>query len=514
MTGDRGPTVTNHAVTNHAVTEHGVTKAREASPLLAELLTYARPGREGSAREIRRLTDWLGRTVGGSAVLRDADAEGGGPLVRSMATGHPRSAAVEEDGRWLRLLALGPAGPHPVLVVARDAPFDPESAALVGHAATVLELLLRAAEANADRRRADEAVGHLQSAVWQFLVMGEVSSARRAVAGVRPGLLDTPWVTVLVLETAAGVREATVRECDALVGGQALVVPCPSHPGRAVVVAPFVTGPEAGQVKRTLSAYAADRSTVHLGSSSWYPPAGAEAAYQNACRNLVAAKLALRPSVGHRARTNLSDLLEPDRAGSWALSTLSPLYTVPLQEHVRLMTTMSLGLRYTAVSSAKILGVSRNTVRARMARAAALLGADLDDVRTRATLHIALNFKDLQSTAERGSGEAPRLRHLLTGARVRDWADHVLAPLADDDRDLRRTLCVWIEENCGVDPAARRLDLHPQTVRDHLRSAELLLDKRLIAGGSDLYELVAAFTALDELCAPATGTASAHLARR
>ncbi|MFF3551870.1 helix-turn-helix domain-containing protein [Streptomyces tsukubensis] len=488
-----------------------VTERREAQRLQTELLGYARPGRDGNAREIRRLIDWLGTAVGGSAVLRDAGAEGGGPLVRDVAAGRPRSAAVVENGRGLRLLALGTTSPHPVLVVARSAPFDPESAELVGRAAMVLELLLRAAEADTAHRRAHEVTGHLQAAVWQFLMRGDVEPARRAVAGVRPGLLDTPWVTVLVLEAPAGERAATARECAALVAGQALVLPCPRHPGRVIVLAPFVTGPETGQVKHTVSAYAAGRRTVRLGSSNRHPPARTAEAYENACRNLAAARLSLCRPAGRSPRVQLPDLLEPDLAGLWAKHLLRPLYTVPLRERTRMMTTTCLGLRYTAVSSAKILGVSRNTVRARMARAAGILGIDLDDVRARTALHIALHFKDLEIAAGPGDADRLRLEQILAARGVREWAEHLVAPLAGDDRDLRRTLCVWIGENCGVEPTARRLGLHPQTVRDRLRSAETLLDKRLIAGGSDLYELIAAFTALDGRCPRARKNASGPL---
>lgn len=44
-------------------------------------------------------------------------------------------------------------------------------------------------------------------------------------------------------------------------------------------------------------------------------------------------------------------------------------------------------------------------------------------------------------------------------------------------------------------------------MRDHVRSAEPVLERQLLAGGSDLYEVVLAHLALGDLDEPAVGRA-------
>jgi hypothetical protein len=44
--------------------------------------------------------------------------------------------------------------------------------------------------------------------------------------------------------------------------------------------------------------------------------------------------------------------------------------------------------------------------------------------------------------------------------------------------------------------------VHAQTVREHVRSAEPLLERQLLAAGSDLYEVVLAHLAVGDLDLP------------
>ncbi|MDQ0913248.1 hypothetical protein QFZ22_009233 [Streptomyces canus] len=86
-----------------------------------------------------------------------------------------------------------------------------------------------------------------------------------------------------------------------------------------------------------------------------------------------------------------------------------------------------------------------------------------------------------------------------SGPALGTWARELLGRLDGDARDLRRTLRSWIAAGGNAERAAQTLAVHAQTVREHVRSAEPVLERRLIASGSDLYEVVLAHLATGEL---------------
>ncbi|MEV5315970.1 helix-turn-helix domain-containing protein, partial [Streptomyces sp. NPDC052610] len=59
----------------------------------------------------------------------------------------------------------------------------------------------------------------------------------------------------------------------------------------------------------------------------------------------------------------------------------------------------------------------------------------------------------------------------------------------------------------NAERAAQQLGVHAQTVREHVRAAEPVLERQLLAGGSDLYDVVLAHLALGDLPVPALHTA-------
>ncbi|MFD0379547.1 helix-turn-helix domain-containing protein [Streptomyces sp. NPDC127112] len=525
-------------------------EARQRPEPLGGLLKAARVGPDGHPAAVRRVLVWLGRAVGGSARIADdggrpnghpkppASASAPAPgtpdtaLLRAVAAGSPRAAVVAEPGRYLRVLALGGERPHPVLVVTRPSPYDETAASLVAHAATVLELLLGAGDAEAQRRRLAEAGSGVRLSVLQLLMGGEVALAQRTMAGLRPGLLDAERAVVLVLESPAAERREVARACEGLLAGRALVVRCPADDGHVIIVAPTPPTPPTpftpstpagtaeggadGGVEAALREFVAGRDGVFLGVSDRHPLSRVAAGYDDAVRSLAAARLMPGRVAGHRSGVRLAEVVDAGAAAAWAAGFLRPLGAVPAQDRGQLTATVRLGLEFTAVNAARLLGISRNTVRARMDRAAGLLGVDLGDVRDRAALDLALRFLDEAPGPGRyegrdGGGEDGRdggrvaggdgaladvgLWRLLDAVPVRVWARGLLAPLRTDERDLLRTLRDWVGENCAVEPAARRRGVHPQTVREHLRGAEGLLRRQLVAGGSGLHEVVLALTA-------------------
>ena len=130
---------------------------------------------------------------------------------------------------------------------------------------------------------------------------------------------------------------------------------------------------------------------------------------------------------------------------------------------------------------------------------------DFDDATARAAVHLALhtqiNHRDGQAGGD-PAAPSPGLADLLAGPAVGGWARELLGRLEGDTRNVRRTLCTWIAAGGNAERAAQSLGMHAQTVREHVRSAEPVLDRQLLATGTDLYEVVLAHLAVGDLEQP------------
>ncbi|MFF7446442.1 MULTISPECIES: helix-turn-helix domain-containing protein [unclassified Streptomyces] len=468
-----------------------------------ELLDHLRP----TGRDVRRVVAWLAAGVHGTAALHDA----GGALlagtrialdenlVADITTGRIASAAWEGEGRHQRLVRV--EQPHSaaacVLAVCREAPFDRRSAQMVTHTAQVVELLLAADERTAAGRRLERATADLRLAILQLLMVQDIVSARRVAAGLWPGLLDTDSACVYVVEGTAEERDRLAEELVTATEEQALVVRCPAVDQHVIVVVPDES------VARELRAVTEGRSGTFVGGSSRQSLARTATAYGQAVSALAVAHFRPDNAAVYAERTHPERLMDPALLHRWSAGLLRPLDALAHHTHGELLATTRLGLEFTAVNAAKVMGVSRNTVRARMERVEHLLGTDFSDLTVRALVHLALNT---QVGMEQGPGgtepEPVPLGTLLTGPALRTWALDLLGRLDPDARDLRRTLRTWIVAGGNAERAAQTLGVHAQTVREHVRSAEPVLERQLLAGGSDLYEVVLAHLATGELRPP------------
>ena len=325
-------------------------------------------------------------------------------------------------------------------------------------------------------------------------------SARRVAAGLWPGLLDTDTACVYVLEGCAEDRDQLAEECLRATEEQVLVVRCPAVDAHVIVVAP--DGAAAGELRSLIGR----RPGTFLGGSAPQSLARTATAYGQAVSALAVARFGPDKQAVYAERTHPERLMDPAELHGWTTHVLRPLDTLAHHTRAELLATTRLGLEFTAVNAAKVLGVSRNTVRARMERVEALLQADFSDLAARAVVHLALNTW-IGLTAEPhepglpATGH-PRLGELLAGPALRTWASDLLARLDADARDLRRTLRTWIAAGGNAERAAQLLGVHAQTVREHVRSAEPVLERQLLAAGSDLYEVVLAHLALGDLDQP------------
>ncbi|MFF9063353.1 helix-turn-helix domain-containing protein [Streptomyces sp. NPDC014882] len=463
-----------------------------------ELLDHLRP----TGRDVARIVDWLGVTVDAAVSLRDGNGTplAGAPtpldegLVTDLATGRLASASWEGDGRHLRMIRveLPPPAAAGVLAVARTAPFDRRTADIVAHTAAALELLLRAQRTAATGHRLARATSDLRLAILQLLMVEDTSAARRVAAGLWPGLLDTDTACVYVVESSPADRDRLAEACIEATREQSLVVRCPAVDAHVIVVTPRDT---AGADLRALCHR---RHDTFLGGSARQSLAHTAAAYGQAVSALAVARFRPDKTAVYAERTHPERLMDPAALGAWTSRLLRPLDALAHHTRAELLATTRLGLEFTAVSAAKVLGVSRNTVRARMERVENLLGADFSDLAARAAVHLALNTEAcLTEACPAGDRRSPaatpaRLVDLLTGPALRTWAHDLLARLDADGRDLRGTLRAWIAAGGNAERAAQLLGVHAQTVREHVRGAEPVLERRLLAAGSDLYEVVLA----------------------
>ncbi|MFH0519960.1 helix-turn-helix domain-containing protein [Streptomyces sp. M41] len=479
----------------------------DASPWAEQLLGHLRP----TGRDVRRVVTWLADAVQGTAALQDDTGTliaGARPpldddLVASVAAGRIASAAWEGHGRHLRLVRV--AYPNPasagVLAVSREAPFDRRAADMVTHTVQVIELLLRAGETTAAGHRLERATSDLRLAILQLLMVEDTVSARRVAAGLWPGLLDTDTACVHVVEGTVEERDRLAEECIEATGEQALVVRCPAMDQHVIVVTPGDTA------ARELRSLIGPRPDTFIGGSARHSLARTATAYGQAVSALAVAHFRPDKAAVYAERTHPERLIDPAALSDWTAQLLRPLDTLPHHTRAELLATTRLGLEFTAVSAAKVLGVSRNTVRARMERVEALLRTDFSDLTARAVVHLALNIQVSRPDEPGGPGgsRAPRaaLPDLLSGPAMRTWAQDLLTRLDQDTRDLRRTLRAWIAEGANAERTAQSLGVHAQTVREHVRSAEPVLERQLLAGGSDLYEVVLAHLATGDLDQPA-----------
>ncbi|WP_425586621.1 helix-turn-helix domain-containing protein [Streptomyces ziwulingensis] len=510
-----------------------------------QLLDHLRP----AGSDVHRVVAWLADTVQGDVSLQDGTGRllAGTPavldrtLVRALTSGRLATAAWEAAGHHRRLVRVergkgieragtadgadpvegaepvgGPAHPahpaHParvpprdpaaaVLAVTRGVPFDRHTFDIVVRTAQVVALVLATHESAEAGRRLRRAAAALRLAILQLLMVEDTVSARRVAAGLWPGLLDADTACVHVLESHPSRRDRLAEECREATRERALVVRCPAVDGHVIVVAPHESE---GETLRSLVGRTPD---VYLGGSAPHSLAQTAAAYGQAASALAVARVRPGRTAVYAERTRPEGLMDPVALDGFTARLLRPLDTLPHHTRAELLATTRLGLEFTAVNAAKILGVSRNTVRARMDRVERLLRTDFADLTARAAVHVALNAEaGLRRRPGPGAPDEPapgRFTDLLTRPALRTWAGELLARLDADARNPRRTLRAWVAAGGNAERAARTLGVHAQTVREHVRSAEPVLERQLLASGSDLYEVVLALLAAGDLAEPA-----------
>ncbi|BBJ46473.1 hypothetical protein SSPO_091910 [Streptomyces antimycoticus] len=505
-------------------------EARAHTGRLDELLhEVRRQMSRGTGADPRAVLDWLGRQidadvalVGSAGAVETATARFPRQILPSLEptlsrlAGGQMAAAVTQSGAFqVRLEALGPRAPRPVLVVAGTSAPTREAASLVSHAGSLIALLDRAQDADTTFRGYQYKARQLRFAVFSALLAGDLTLARRMTTGAVPALLDAERLRVYLLHCPSEDRDRLAQTYQDGSGyhGTGLMVHCPAFKEHLICLVAdgsdnesadeadgeathdsgdvSADGPEVTQGQgAVLRRLVRDNPQYALGISSPYPLGATAEAYGQALHALAAARHTPERVAAYLGRTPLVPLLPHTEAGTWARALLRPLGSIPRAT----LDITRLAVTFPRSAVARLLDISRNTVSHHLSRVETTLGLDLGDVRTRAALDLAFCLAGGQPDggfgAERGRPE-PTLDELFRTEPAHAWAREFLRPLQDTrGRDLYATLCAWIDANTDAQRTARHLGRSRNTVRAHLRAAEHLLSRDLLTTGSGIHDLV------------------------
>ncbi|MEV5276206.1 PucR family transcriptional regulator ligand-binding domain-containing protein [Streptomyces sp. NPDC051994] len=260
---------------------------------------------------------------------------------------HALTATDTVDGTHLTAYAL--TGPRHLALALATPQRAPGDHTIAGVAAVLLTLL------TAERQGADEAA---RSAALVRMMLGAAPEEAGAPLGAGP------WVVVHARGTGTPPDLGTPLIDTAGPTVRALV-----PAGREVTPHPGWT----------------------LGVSAPAALDGLAVADRQAARALARAEATRAPLARHRP-AGFAALLDPAEAAAYAGALLAPL-SDPLRTTLRNWLSLHGSWDRTAVA----LGVHRNTVRQRIGRCAALLGADLDDMDVRTELWLALRSAEAHS---------------------------------------------------------------------------------------------------------------------
>lgn len=471
------------------------------------------------------LLAWLARRVAGHAAVLDSSGrpvygspELPGHLLEQVTDDLRRVAACRvgaasaDVGRWsVCVVPLSDQTPGRLLVLAGRSPFSAADRRLATEAAHLLGLRCRVDDAERRKLRLEAAEAHNREAVLHLLMMGHVSGAKRVAATLRPQLPDL--VRVYVVEYPANAGEESVRRCETASGGRAWVVRCPVHSRHLIVLAPVAYSatsedlpgeppvPDADVIERELRALAAGTDAFCVGSSHPVHLRETARGYRQAFHALAVAKNSVDRYARFSARGRLCAVLGPS-GREWATSTLEPLLDyVPERrqdpDSSDLLITLASWLNFYGGASRQ-LKIHRNTLALRLRHIEQIIGCDLSDIKTQATIHLALQLLDLPSGQSGQVNADTTLDALLDRQQVRDWAYLRLSPLLEAGQAAyRETLKAWLEADANLSAAARELGISPQAARKRLTQIERLIKWPLLTGPSARYDMWFALRAID-----------------
>ncbi|WP_328466945.1 helix-turn-helix domain-containing protein [Streptomyces sp. NBC_00448] len=434
---------------------------------------------------VRKLAGYLAEALD-ARVLVHADGEVLAAVPASAAAlapllgtppGSPQPTAA---GDFAQTVMLAPAG-DAMLVVATAEPAPDR--VLVAYTAKALRL----AVAGLRERRVNGAVGDalrgVRLSAFQLFMTGHAVAAQRVVAGIEGSLMDSDTARVFILDCARAARDTVLAEAEHTLAERALAIRCPAYRRHLIFLAPHRTSARAEEgLHRLMDTFADAR--VLLGGSLAHPLDAVPDAYGEALDCLTrAGRNPDRIAMATRS-TGIVDVLAPEAALAWATHLLRPVLAMP-RGGGQILETTAMAVEFEMSATARVIGVHRNTVTRRVRQVFDAVGLDQDAILDRVVLSLAAQIVARYGSADRGgrdadAGTVPDLHTLLSDPALRAWAEKALRPLADDRRDLLRTVREWVRHGCRYEPAAASLGIAAKTVRSRIRAAEPLLERDLI----------------------------------
>lgn len=426
------------------------------------------------------LVNWVARAIQGHAVLLEpcdeddvvlGDVRLPAGTTRELVLGARRSASLDEGDWSVRLYAIGPKLPHPVLAVARRGSWPPEASAPVGQVAMLLSGWISVLSSSS------EAVEGVHASVLQLLMKGHVSAARRVAVALSSGHTvmagEDPRVRVYLLDGAPGYRPAMIAKCRRQLG-TALVSPCPVDPRQIIIVSDADDRRE-----RTLKDLLIRHTGYCIGASRSTILSAVGEAHGQATRALATSATSPDRFAIFTPEVELVRVLPFEPAHRWAADLLAPLegWDQDRRDREDWLATAAMWLSFGTSGTAGLVEMHRNTIDRRVASIGRTLGLDLTQLLDRVRLDLALRINALHGSSSPEPGPVPRLKTLLTDPAVVRWAHDYLNQL---EPELRDTLRAWIFSGLRTGPTAAYLKVRQKTVRARLHRAAGQLQQPLI----------------------------------
>ncbi|WP_225793650.1 hypothetical protein [Streptomyces aculeolatus] len=305
------------------------------------------------------------------------------PLLARMSGGQLAAAATQADGWNVRCEVLGVHDSRPVLVAAARSVPSPEAVALISHTGSVITLLRRATDGDRTWRGFQYKARRVRFGVLSALLVAGPVPARRMTTGAVPPLLEADRLRVHLLHCLPADRDRIVRAYQDPSGyhGPDLLVHCPIFKGHVICLIADDTGGRKGDgsgghpggLGEELRRLVRDNAGYAMGVSNSHPLSSTAEAYGQAAHALAAARATPGRVVSHQEQTPLGEVLPRRPALAWARALLRPLDSLP-------KTTVDITCLVTSMpraAVARLLDLSRNTVRAHLRAAEAHLRRDL-----------------------------------------------------------------------------------------------------------------------------------------
>jgi hypothetical protein len=390
-------------------------------------------------------------------------------LVRELVRGRERGPVRgTSEGRYVEVWPVGVGPPHRLLIASREEPWRGRDQIGLEQVAVMVAGLLREEDVAEREHRLRAAVLAARTSGFQYLMVGDVTSAGRAVEPLAPGLTATGVLQIAVVEKApAEDREAVAAEVEEILQwGRALTVLCPVDDAQVIVIWDGGQAP----VQTVLEPVAEAAPERAVGVSGRGPLEHAARLYGAAVVSVEAARRTAGGVAVHDGRPPLAELVD-SRARAWARELLAPLEENLAQaERSRLLEVCRAAIAMGVEGAGKLLGLHRETVSARLDELTYRVGLDRKRLSDMATLDLALRLADLPPPVQTVRAAAG-VREVLSGDGAAMWGSDVLEELPGR---LLSALAAWVHHELDDQGTAHELGISAETLTGWLREAGTL----------------------------------------